>query len=281
MPAAESITAALAAARRRLVAADVTDATQDARLLMQRVLGCDHAGLILQGERLLSAEEAIAFEALLLRRLGHEPVTKILGERDFYGRVFRVTADVLDPRADTETLIGLALEERAQRLLDLGSGSGALIVTLLAEWPEATGVAVDLSPKALAITAENGERLGVGKRLTCLQGAWFAPVEGRFDLIVSNPPYIPSGDIAGLEPDVREHDPALALDGGADGLSCYRAIAAEAAGHLLPGGRVIVEIGAGQGPDVAGIFALAGFRLGAERPDLGGHVRALLFTLPR
>lgn len=280
MPGPETIAAAIAAARARLVTADVPDAATDARLLMQRVLACDHAGLILAGERSLTDAERAAFEALLSRRLAHEPVSKILGEREFFGRLFHVTADVLDPRADTETLIEVALEKPARRVLDLGSGSGALIVTLLAEWPEATGVAVDLSEKALAVTAENARRLGVAERLALLQGEWFAPVAGQFDLIVSNPPYIPTAEIAGLEPDVREHDPLLALDGGADGLSCYRAIAGAAAPHLAPEGRIIVEIGAGQGPDVARIFAAVGFRQAAERRDLGGHVRALLFTFP-
>lgn len=280
MQGADSIRTRLAAARAQLVAADIIDSAQAVRLLMQHVLNCDRAGLILQEERALSPDELAAFERLVARRLAHEPVSKILGEREFYGRAFRVTADVLDPRADTETLIDLALETPARRVLDLGSGSGALIVTLLAEWPEATGVAVDLSPAALAVTLENAGRLGVASRLTPAEGAWFAPVAGRFDLIVSNPPYIPSADLAGLEPDVREHDPVLALDGGADGLSCYRAIAAGAASHLEPGGRIIVEIGAGQGPDVTGIFLSEGFRHGAERRDLGGHVRALLFTLP-
>ncbi len=278
MPAPDTVASALARARARLVAADLVDASSDARLLMQRVLGCDHAGLILAGERVMTSDEQAALDALLMRRLSHEPVSKILGEREFYGRTFRVTEDVLDPRADTETLIDLALDVPARRLLDLGSGSGALAVTLLAEWPEATGVAVDLSEKALAVTAENAERLGVAARLTCLQGTWFDPVEGRFDLIVSNPPYIPAGEIAGLEADVREHDPHLALDGGADGLSCYRAIAGGAAAHLAPAGRVIVEIGAGQGPDVARIFGDSGFWLAAERQDLGRHTRALLFT---
>lgn len=280
MPGPESVSDAIAAARARLVAADVPDAATDARLLMQHVLSCDHAGLILAGERSLTDAERAAFEALLSRRLAHEPVSKILGEREFYGRLFHVTADVLDPRADTETLIEVALEQPARRVLDLGSGSGALIVTLLAEWPEATGVAVDLSEKALAVTAENARRLAVAERLALLQGEWFAPISGQFDLIVSNPPYIPSAEIDGLEPDVREHDPLLALDGGADGLSCYRAIAGAAAPHLAPEGRIIVEIGAGQGPDVARIFAAVGFRQAAERRDLGGHVRALLFTFP-
>ena len=279
MPGTETIAAAIAAARARLVTADVPDAATDARLLMQHVLSCDHAGLILAGERSLTDAERAAFEALLSRRLAHEPVSKILGEREFYGRLFHVTADVLDPRADTETLIEVALEQPARRVLDLGSGSGALIVTLLAEWPEATGVAVDLSEKALAVTAENARCLGVAGRLSLKQGRWFEPVTGQFDLIVSNPPYIPTGEIAGLQPDVRNHDPHLALDGGQDGLDDYRAISAGAGRHLAPGGRIIVEIGAGQSRDVIQIFQNAGFRHGGGRQDLGGHLRALLFTM--
>ena len=191
-----------------------------------------------------------------------------------------MTADVLDPRADTETIIELALQQRfpaAARLLDLGSGSGALICTLLAERPAATGVAVDLSAAALDVTRHNAEVLGVAGRLQTFQGSWFDPVVGEFDLIVSNPPYIPSAEIAGLEPDVRNHDPLLALDGGSDGLDCYRAIAGGVAAHLRPEGVVLVEIGAGQADDVVGIFTHAGFRLAGKRADLGGHVRALAF----
>jgi release factor glutamine methyltransferase len=280
MAAAESTVAALARGRALLVAADCVDASLDARLLLQAVLGFDHAGLILAGERMLSAEDMARYDALLLRRAADEPVSKILGVREFYGRPFRVTAYVLDPRADTETLVELALEQALPaggHVLDLGSGSGALICTLLAEWPQATGVAVDLSPAALQVTEENARALGVDDRLTVLEGAWFAPVAGRFDLIVSNPPYIPSGDIAGLQPEVRAHDPHLALDGGPDGLTCYRAIAAGAAAHLAPAGRIIVEVGAGQAADVSSIFAGAGFHLSAERRDLGGHIRALQF----
>lgn len=276
---AETVRAALARGRALLVAADCADATLDARLLLQDVLGVDHAGLILAHEQLLSAQDTARYDILLRRRTADEPVSKILGVREFYGRPFRVTADVLDPRADTETLVELALEQALAngRVLDLGSGSGALICTLLAEWPQVTGVGVDLSPAALQVTRENAQALGVDDRLILLDGAWFAPVAGHFDLIVSNPPYIPSGDIAGLQPEVREHDPHLALDGGPDGLACYRAIAAGAAAHLAPDGRIIVEIGAGQAADVRGIFAGAGLHLSAERRDLGGHIRALQF----
>ena len=281
MPGAETVAMALARGRALLVAADSPDSGLDARLLLQAIMDLDHAGVISADRQVLTPEQVRRFDQYLARRLAHEPVSKILGQRDFYGRLFKVTADVLDPRADTETLIDLALELRAGPggpVLDLGSGSGAIICTLLAEWPAATGLAVDLSAAALAVTAENAERLGVNARITLVQGDWFFGVTGRFDLIVSNPPYIPAGEIAALEPDVREHDPHLALAGGADGLSCYRAIAAGAGAHLAAGGRVIVEIGAGQQTDVAAIFAAAGLVLTAERLDLGGHVRALQFA---
>ncbi len=206
---------------------------------------------------------------------------KFLGQRDFYGRRFQVTGDVLDPRADTETIVELALElkqPQALRVLDLGSGSGALICSLLAEWPKATGVAVDFSAAALAVTAVNAAALGVADRLQVLQGSWLEPVSGIFDVIVSNPPYIASAVIADLEPDVRQYDPHLALDGGADGLSCYRAIAGQAGVHLAPDGHMIVEIGAGQAADVTAIFGAAGLVLTRQRHDLGGHVRALAFA---
>lgn len=283
MHGAETVAEALLRGRRRLVEADVDDAGLDARLLLEAATGLDHASLIGEGNRALGPAESAAYESLLARRSAHEPVSKILGRREFYGRTFVVTRDVLDPRPDTETLVSFALEHplpAGGRLLDLGSGSGAIICTLLAEWSEAEGTAVDLSPAALAVTAENAARLGVAGRLALKQGAWFEPVSGLFELIVSNPPYIPTGEISGLQPDVRNHDPHLALDGGQDGLDDYRAISSGAGSHLAPGGRVIVEIGAGQAPDVIQIFQTAGFQHRGGRLDLGGHLRTLLFTMP-
>jgi release factor glutamine methyltransferase len=278
---AETVAAALTRARAVLVAADTPSPALDARLLLQAVLQVDHAGIVGRPERRLSHAEGELLAQYLARRLAHEPVSKILGVRDFFGRSFDVTADVLDPRADTETLIDLALRQnlpQPPRVLDLGSGSGALICTLLSEWPEASGVAVDLSEAALAVTARNAKALGVATRLQLVHGKWFTGVAGVFDLIISNPPYIPTAEIDGLEPDVREHDPHLALDGGEDGLSCYRAIAAGVAVHLAVAGRIIVEIGAGQAADVKAIFVAAGFAHSAEQADLGGHVRALAFA---
>lgn len=278
---AETVAGVLAKARAALVAADSPGSTLDTRLLLQAVLHLDHAGIIANPDRVLTEAERSQFTELVARRLAREPVSKILGARDFYGRTFLVTADVLDPRPDTEVIVELALQQKlpkTPRLLDLGSGSGALICTLLAELPMAVGVAVDVSPAALEVTQRNAAALGVAARLRTAQSSWYGRVEGVFDLVVSNPPYIPSGEIAGLEPDVREHDPRLALDGGDDGLTCYRAIADGAWPHLAANGVIVVEVGAGQADAVTTIFVTAGFTLVSRKADLGGHVRALAFA---
>ena len=256
----------------------------DARLLLQHATGLSREDLIVEPERQVAPGIAENFRALIARRQAHEPVSRILGEREFYGRPFRLTPAVLDPRPDTETIVNLALPlmNRDCRILDLGTGSGAIIVTLLAERPDAAGVAVDLSPAALAVAAVNAETLGVARRINFIPGNWFEPVSGsplsgRFNLIVSNPPYIPAGDIAGLEPDVRNYDPHLALIGGSDGLDSYRSIAAGAGLYLAPGGTVLVELGAGQAEDVKAIFVKAGYHLVQQAIDLGGHIRGLAF----
>ncbi len=208
-------------------------------------------------------------------------MSRIIGAREFYGRRFRVTPAVLDPRPDTETLVEAALKRMppSARVLDLGTGSGAIIVTLLAERSDATGLATDISSEALAVARENAAALGVAERLTFLEAPWFDGIGERFDLIVSNPPYIPRADIAALSADVRNFDPLLALVGGSDGLDPYRAIAAGAAARLKPGGTVAVEIGAGQADSVEGIFAASGFRQLGRHRDLGGHIRCLEFGL--
>ena len=266
-------------ARALLAAAGCEQPALDARLLLQEAAGLSHSGIAAEPERQIEAAAISTFEAFITRRQRHEPVSRILGQREFYGRPFRVTSDVLDPRPDTETLIeaALALKHPPARILDLGTGSGAIIVTLLAELPGATGLATDLSPAALEVARGNAEALGVALRLAFAEGPWWAPVTGRFDLIVSNPPYIPTTVISGLSPDVRDFDPHLALDGGADGLDAYRRIAAGAASHLNPGGRVLVEIGAGQALDVEALFQSHNFIHDSNHSDLGGHVRCLVF----
>ena len=275
---ADSLTSLLSLASARLKGSDTPKL--DARLLLQAAAGLSREDLILGPDRPLTAEQLARFESFIARRERHEPVSRILGEREFYGRAFRVTPDTLDPRPDTETIIDAALPLMPQgaRLLDLGTGTGAIAITLLAERPDASGVATDLSPAALAVAGENARSLGVADRLALREGSWFAPVDGRFDIILSNPPYIPSGDIAGLAPDVRNFDPSLALSGGTDGLDPYRLIATGAAAHLAAGGHVLVEIGAGQADDIEAIFAGAGFRRAGRHRDLGGHDRGLAFN---
>ncbi len=273
----DTIASLLRDGRRHL--ADYSTAALDARLLLQHVLRLDHAALVAGDRDTVPPDAAHGYRALLARRGAGEPVSRILGVRNFFGRDFAVSPEVLDPRADTETLVDAALPLLGRsRILDLGAGSGAIIVTLLAERPEATGVAVDISPGALAITAENARRHGVMSRLSLLQGSWFSPVEGRFDVIVSNPPYIPAGDIGGLEREVRDFDPHLALAGGADGLDAYRDLAADAAGFLTRSGAILLEIGAGQAAAITALFEGAGWQPAGQFHDLGGHVRVLKFT---
>jgi len=267
-------------ARARLAAAGCDQPALDARLLLEAAAGLSHSDIAAEPLRLVNDGAQAQFASLVARREAHEPVSRILGFREFYGRRFRVSPAVLDPRPDTETLIGEALKAMKPgcRILDLGTGSGCIIVTLLAECVTCMGVATDLSASALAVARDNAEALGVSGRLNLVQGNWLAPVEGRFELIVANPPYIPAGDIAQLAPDVRDFDPRGALDGGADGLDAYRRIAAEAGDHLAPGGRVMVEIGAGQAEAIMAVFRDHGLVLQEVARDLGGHVRCLGFS---
>lgn len=266
-----------AAARLRPAGCDTPEL--DARLLLQWVTGLSREDLILEPDRPVTDVQVTRYRVVIARREAREPVSRILGEREFHGRTFRVTPDTLDPRPDTETLVemALALMPKGGRFLELGAGTGAVAITLLAERPDARGATTDLSAAALTVARENAVRHGVAGRLVLLHGSWFAPVAGAFDIIVSNPPYIASGDIEGLSPDVRGFDPRLALDGGQDGLDAYRAIAAGAVDHLAAGGHVAVEIGAGQAPAVTAIFVAAGFVPAGQRLDLGGHVRCLAF----
>ncbi|MDE2444581.1 MAG: peptide chain release factor N(5)-glutamine methyltransferase [Alphaproteobacteria bacterium] len=277
---AESVQALLLKAKRALCDADIELSALDARLLLQAASGLTHEEIIAEPDLVLSSAQIAQFDGFITRRLTHEPVSRILGSREFYGRSFHVTPAVLDPRADTETIVEqiLALPlQRHVRVLDIGTGSGAIIITLLAERTGWSGIALDVSAAALEVASLNAKTLGVAGRISFHGGAWFGTLDERFDLIVSNPPYIPKADIAGLEEDVRHFDPMLALDGGDDGLAAYRAIAAGAAAHLTPSGWIVLEIGAGQATEVTDIFADQGLKLVGQRADLGGHVRALVF----
>lgn len=280
---ADTIGTVLREATRALQQNGCDTAALDARLLLQAATGLSHADIIADPDQLVREDHHEAFSAYLKRRLKAEPVSRILGVREFYGRDFKVTPAVLDPRPDTEVLVDAALgwakTHPVSRLLDLGTGTGILAVTLLAEWPGSTAVAVDVSSGALAVAADNAKRLGVSERLTLVESSWFGSVEGTFDLIVSNPPYIREVDIAGLAPDVTDYDPHLALTGGADGLDPYRHISASARAFLRPGGAVFVEIGEGQAQDVSALFKSNNFNKLSEYKDLAGHIRILAFYL--
>lgn len=271
---------ALRAAVPRLAAAGIDEAARDARRLLAHAMAIDPARLTLHLPDPLPPEAAARFEAALAARAARQPVGQIVGERLFWGRRFRVTRDTLDPRPETEGLIEAALAEPFATVLDLGTGTGCIAVTLLAERPVAHGIATDLSPAALAVAAENAAALGVASRLELRLSDWFAAVPERVDLILSNPPYIAADEMAALAPEVRLWEPHLALSPGGDGLDAYRAIARGAPAHLRPGGRLLLEIGAAQGRAVAGLVEAAGLARVSVLPDLDGRDRLVSARLP-
>jgi release factor glutamine methyltransferase len=277
----------VAEARRALAAkfraAGLEAADLDARILIGHALGLDHAALAAAATRRLGADEENAIAALARRRLTGEPVARILGYKEFWSLPLRVDAATLVPRPETETVVEAALaaidaggqRSRDLRIADLGTGSGALILALLSELPNAFGIATDTSTKALVVARDNARRLALSRArfIACNMAA---ALRGPFDAIVSNPPYIASGDIATLAPDVRDFDPHLALDGGTDGFHFYRAITAAAPTLLAPGGVLVVELGIGQAEPVAQLFAAAGLAPSPPYPDLNGTPRALV-----
>lgn len=257
----------------------MSTAALDARLLVAHELGLDAVGLVTREHEEVSAAAMEAVEAVLRRRLGGESVGRILGRREFYGLDFALGTATLEPRPDTELLVDLALKALPQggRLLDLGTGTGCIPIALLHTRRDAEGLATDLSPEALAVARRNAAQHGVEARLGFAQGDWFGALAGpdRFDLIVSNPPYIESAVVERLAREVRDFDPLLALDGGPDGLAPYRVIAAEAGKWLKPGGQVLVEIGFDQGERAAALFAEAGFKQVEVQKDLAGLDRVV------
>jgi release factor glutamine methyltransferase len=258
------------------------DAESEARMLLLGATGLTRSDLILAPEQMLPGHAAERLEAFVSRRLAGEPATRILGARNFWTLELRVTPDVLDPRPDSETVVVAALEaigtrkDDALRILDLGTGSGALLLALLSECPQATGVGVDLSTGACAIARENADRNGLAGRVQIVQGCWTDGLQETFDVVVSNPPYIESSVIPGLAPEVRQHDPMLALDGGVDGLAAYCEIAQALPAVLRPGGVAVLELGIGQGPAVARLAEAAGLAVRGFREDLGGVQRAMV-----
>ncbi|MEM9760940.1 MAG: peptide chain release factor N(5)-glutamine methyltransferase [Pseudomonadota bacterium] len=276
---------ALGEAGKRLAAVGIAAPQREARLLMRWAIGLDATALAAADDLPLSEKEAERFEAALKAREGRQPMAQIVGERLFWGRTFHVTPAVLDPRPETEGLISAALEGPAPcRVADLGTGSGCILVTVLAEWPGALGIGTDLSAEALAIASANAERHGVAERATLLETSWLEGVEGHFDLILSNPPYIAAAEVPLLSPEVRDHEPRGALvpdpDPGRDGLGAYRAIAATASEYLLPGGRLLLEIGHAQGAAVSALLRAEGLESVETRPDLDGRDRVVIGRRP-
>lgn len=263
--------------------AQIDSADADARLLVAHALQLDRAQLIAQADRIIEAREADAVHALAARRLKREPVARIFGRKEFWSITLTLDPAVLVPRPETETVIEAALDFVVRgglrmeklRLLDIGTGSGALLLALLKELPNAAGTGIDISEAALQVAGANAVSNGLAGRCAFVACDIAAGVQGPFDLIVSNPPYVARGDIAILAPEVRDYDPRGALDGGPDGLDAYRAIAAQAPALLATGGRLIVELGAGQEPTVRALFTKAGLTISRVTPDLAGIPRAL------
>jgi len=262
----------------------VASARLDAEVLLAFVLGVDRVGVYLRFDQPLGAREIGAYRELVRRRGGGTPAAYLTGTREFWSLPLAVTPDVLIPRPETELLVERVLAggtdapdvPRVLRILDLGTGSGALAIALARALPAARVVAVDVSPPAATLAIANAARAGVGERVQVVVGSWTAALDpaARFDVVVSNPPYVPTAAIAGLAREVRA-EPVLALDGGADGLACYRALVPGAAAHLAPGGRLLVEVGEGQAEAVAAILVAAGLEGVAWHADLAGVARVV------
>lgn len=266
----------------RLAAAGLEDAQREARLLLMEAAGLDRAAVFMHPERRLAPAATARFHALVSRRARREPMAHVLGRREFWSLTFKVTADTLDPRPDSETLVQAVLDrigdrDAPLRLVDLGTGTGCLLLTLLRELRNAEGLGIDASDRALAVARENAAVLQLAARADFRRSDWDGAVDPAFDILVSNPPYIPSGEIDALQPEVAQYEPRLALDGGADGLLAYRRLAPAAARLLTPDGLAAFEVGIGQGDSVIAIMEAAGLRHIATASDLAGIPRCVLF----
>jgi release factor glutamine methyltransferase len=260
----------------RLAAAGIEHPARDARLLLAQALGIEPIDVIVRETDAVDPISLTAYEALIQRRLAHEPVSRIRGSREFYGRNFIVTPDVLDPRPETELLVDEALKRLARngRIADLGTGTGCILLSILAERSDVSGVGIDISPAALGVATKNAEALGL-TRAGFIEGSWDAAIAaGPFDLVLSNPPYVTEAEFRELAPDVGEHDPRIALVGGADGLDPYRAILGMVEKLLKPGAVIGFEFGAGQGDDVTQLMSGAGLTEITLHRDLADHTRA-------
>ncbi|QDY68703.1 peptide chain release factor N(5)-glutamine methyltransferase [Qingshengfaniella alkalisoli] len=265
----------LVAAIQRLKAAGIPDPSRDARVLLAHALKQPRERLVLFLAEPMTDEQADRFHGYIEARLGRRPVSHILGYREFFGHRFEVGPQVLDPRPETEILVEAALERPFGNVLDLGLGSGCILLTLLNERTSTSGVGVDVSNEALSIARRNADALGVGHRADLRQSDWWQNVEGRFDLIVSNPPYISDSEMADLEPELVQWEPREALTPGGDGLDAYRKIIGGAAAHAMPGARLLLEIGASQGQAVSALARAAGLENLRIIPDLDGRDRVV------
>jgi release factor glutamine methyltransferase len=275
------------AAAQRLATHGIETAALDAKLLVQHALSLTAEDMVRDAMRPLTPEEITACDVLIARRAQHEPVSHILGQRAFWKDMFIVTPDVLTPRPDSETMLEALCAHRPEksapyRLLDLGTGSGCLLLSALREYPNAHGTGLDISPAALAVAQRNAEALALAPRVQFLQSDWLAQLDRdtRFDMVLMNPPYIPTRDIATLAPDVRNHEPMLALDGGADGLDCYRKIFSQFPLYLSPHALILIEVGVHQAQDVAELGRTNGMKLIEIRRDLAQIDRIVILELP-
>jgi len=277
----QTLVQAWTAARDRLKAAGVEGPVIDARLLVEAAADATRMDILTNPHRPLTAAQSQTLDDYLGRRERREPVSHILGRKGFWKIMLGVTRDVLTPRPDTETLVDLILRERPDDgrpfgILDLGVGSGAILLAILAERRAGRGLGVDVSEEALAVARENAANLGLESRVVLLRGDWTLGLEDAgFDIVVANPPYIRTAEIETLAPEVREHEPRLALDGGADGLDAYRLLAPEILRVLKPGGRFAVEIGHDQKDAVEALFIAAGAREVTTAKDLANRDRVV------
>ena len=272
---------ALRAAVVQLTAAGIAGAARDAKLLLAHAMKIAPDRVTLHLSDAMTPDAMARLELALGARAAHQPIAQITGQRLFWGRSFAVSRDTLDPRPETELLVQTALAQPFETVLDLGTGTGCILLSLLADRPEAQGVGCDISVAALAVAARNAQSLGVQSRASFQLSDWFSAVQGQFDLIVSNPPYIAAAEMADLARDVRDWEPHLALTPGGDGLQPYRIIAAKAGPHLRAGGRLMVEIGPTQATAVAGFFSQHGFDQVAVLQDLDGRDRVVAALKPQ
>jgi len=267
----------------QLQAAHVESASLDARILLEFALGVTREQMLLMMEKRVSEEQEMLFAGLIAQRATHKPVAQLIGQREFWGMEFHVTENTLDPRADSETLIEAVLERFPDRsaplkVLDFGTGTGCLLLAVLKEYPNAMGIGVDICPKALEVAFGNAHELELSARASFTQGCWGDGLEGQFDLILSNPPYIPSSVIPTLSREVAQFEPKGALDGGEDGLDCYRALIPHVARLLAPSGVAAFEIGMGQRPQLEEIAAAQGLKALGAKKDMAGVLRCVLIT---